>query len=215
MFNVSLDSSPGHHMKLISVKPSPFARKARAVIIELNLQDRVEEVDVGTVTPVSNTATLNAVNPLGMIPALELDDGSSLNNSPLICEYLDQAAGGQLFPADSGPRYRTLQLQALGDGLLDVAVALRYETALRPETLRWADWIDHQREKITRALDALESKCADFEPEPLIGELTVACALGYLDFRYADDDWRPGRPGLEAWYEAISQRRSLRQTEPG
>lgn len=202
-------------MKLISVKPSPFARKARAVIIELGLQDRVKEIDVGTVTPVSNTDSLNAVNPLGMIPALELDDGSSLNNSPLICDYLNHATDGHLYPADAGRRYRTLQLQALGDGLLDVAVALRYETALRPEALRWADWIDHQREKIGRALDALEAKCADFEPEPLIGELTVACALGYLDFRYADDDWRPGRPALTAWYADISQRPSLRQTEPG
>lgn len=201
-------------MKLIFVKPSPFARKARVAIIELGLQERVDQLDVGGVTPVSNTAELNAVNPLGMIPALQLDDGGGLYNSPLICEYLDHVAGGSLFPADSARRFRTLELQALGDGMLDVAVALRYETALRPQALRWQDWIDHQKEKIGRALDALESKCAAFENPPLIGELTVACALGYLDFRYGDDDWRAGRPALAAWYETVRQRPSLRQTEP-
>lgn len=201
-------------MKLVFSNPSPFARKARVLVIELGLQDRVTELDVGAVTPVSNTAQLNAVNPLGMIPALELDDGRSLNNSPLVCEYLDEVAGGNLFPAAAERRFKTLELQALADGLLDVAVALRYETALRPEELRWQDWIEHQKEKIARALDALEARCAEFEQDPLIGELTVACALGYLDFRYADDDWRAQRPLLAAWYEDIRQRPSLRQTEP-
>ena len=138
-----------------------------------------------------------------MIPALELDDGTSVFNSPLVCEYLNHIGGGSLFPADAGRRFVTLKLQALADGLLDVAVALRYETALRPEDLRWQDYIDHQKEKIGRALDALETECANFDVEPLIGELTVACALGYLDFRYPDDDWRAGRPALTAWYEEI------------
>ena len=201
-------------MKLISAKPSPFARKARALIIELGLQDRVTELDVGGVTPVSNTVDVNTVNPLGMIPALELDDGSSLYNSPLVCEYLNHVGGGSLFPAEAERRYETLKLQALADGLMDVAVALRYETALRPEELRWQDWIDHQKEKIGRALDALEVKCANFEREPLIGELTVACALGYLDFRYPEDDWRSGHPALAAWHEDIRQRPSLQQTAP-
>ena len=201
-------------MKLITAKPSPFARKARVVVIELGLQDRVSELDVGGVAPVSNTADVNSVNPLGMIPALELDDGGSLYNSPLVCEYLNHIGGGSLFPTDPARRYATLELQALADGLLDVAVALRYETALRPEALRWADYIEHQKEKIGRALDALETKCANFEAEPLIGEITVACALGYLDFRYPEDDWRNGRAQLSAWYESIRQRPGLQQTVP-
>ncbi len=201
-------------MKLISVKASPFVRKARVLILELNLQDRVVVQDIGAVTPVSNSADLNAVNPLGMIPALELDDGSSLYDSPLVCEYLNHLAGGSLFPEDAQRRFRTLELQALGDGLLDLSVALRYETALRPEALRWQEWIDHQNEKIKRGLDALEAKCAQFEASPLIGELTIACTLGYRDFRYADDDWRVGRPALSAWFEQIMQRPSLQQTIP-
>jgi glutathione S-transferase len=91
---------------------------------------------------------------------------------------------------------------------------LRYETAMRPEALRWQDWIDHQNEKITRGLDALEMKCESFNRSPLIGEMTIACTLGYRDFRYADDDWRAGRPALSAWFEQMMQRASLQQTIP-
>ena len=201
-------------MKLVSVTASPFVRKARVLILELDLQDTVILQDAGAVTPVSNNTDLNAVNPLGMVPALELDDGSSLYDSPVICEYLNQIADGPFFPADAVRRFKTLGLQALGDGILDLSVALRYETAVRPEALRWQDWIDHQNEKIARGLDALETKCLQFEASPMIGEITIACALGYRDFRYADDDWRVGRPALSAWFEVIMQRESLQQTIP-
>jgi glutathione S-transferase len=201
-------------MKLISVSASPFVRKVRVLILELGLQDTVTLQDAGAVTPVSNNSDLNAINPLGMVPALELDDGSSLNGSAVICEYLNQIADAALFPADTERRFQTLGLQALGDGILDLSVAMRYETAVRPEALRWQDWIDHQNEKITRGLDALETKCGQFEASPLIGEITIACTLGYRDFRYADDDWRVGRPALTAWFEQIMLRESLKQTIP-
>jgi len=201
-------------MKLVSVKASPFVRKARVLILELGLQDRVVVHDVGIVSPVSNTAELNAVNPLGLIPALELDNGRSLYDSPVICEYLNHVADGPFFPLDPERRFRTLGLQALGDGILELSVALRYETVMRPQELRWQNWIDHQREKITRGLDALEAQCAQFEASPLIGEITAACVLGYRDFRYADDDWRTGRPALRDWYAAMKQRDSLVRTTP-
>ncbi len=179
-------------MKLISVDASPFVRKARILILELGLQDSVELVDLGSITPVSNNATLNAINPLGMIPALELDNGESLYDSAVICEFLNHIADGPFFPADPILRFNTLSLQALGDGILDLSVALRYDTALRPQALRWQTWIDHQNEKIRRGLDALEIRCAQFESSPLIGEITIACALGYRDFRFAAEDWRSG-----------------------
>jgi glutathione S-transferase len=149
-----------------------------------------------------------------MLPALELDSGESLQDSPVICEYLNQIADGPFFPADSDLRFKTLGLQALGDGILDLSVALRYETALRPQELRWQDWIDHQNEKIERGLDALETRCARFEPSPLIGEITIACALGYRDFRFAALDWRSGRPALSQWFDQIMQRDSLVKTVP-
>ena len=114
-------------MKLISVDASPFVRKVRILVLELGLQDSVELVDPGPVTPVSNNVTLNAINPLGMLPALELDSGESLYDSPVICEYLNQIADGQFFPTDSTLRFKTLGLQALGDGILDLS--LKFKTA--------------------------------------------------------------------------------------
>ena len=201
-------------MKLVSVNASPFVRKVRTLILELGLQDRVTLLDAGAVSPVSNNAQLNELNPLGMVPALELDDGSNLYDSPVICEYLNHLADGPFFPADAERRFKTLGLQALGDGILDLSVALRYESFMRPSALHWPEWIDSQNEKITRGLDALETRCAQFEAAPLIGEITVACTLGYRDFRYADDDWRIGRPALASWYEKIMERESLQETVP-
>jgi glutathione S-transferase len=201
-------------MKLIFAPASPFARKVRALIIELNLQDSVTLVDAGAVSPVSNNGDLNSLNPLGMLPALKLDNGESLSDSPLICEYLNDLADGPFFPSDANRRFRTLGLQALADGMLDLSVALRYETAFRPEQLRWQNWIDFQNEKVLRGLDKLENICTQFEPTPLIGEITVACALGYLDFRFADLDWRTGRPALTDWFKQIMLRESLANTRP-
>lgn len=201
-------------MKLITSQTSPFARKVRVLILELGLQDAVTLQDPGVVTPVSNNATLNAVNPLGMLPALELDNGECLTDSPLICEYLNHLADGPFFPSEPVRRFHSLALQALGDGILDLSVALRYETAMRPEELRWPTWIDHQNEKIVRGLDSLEARCGQFEASPLMGEITVACTLGYRDFRYADTDWRGGRPALTQWFDKIMQRDSLASTSP-
>lgn len=201
-------------MKLIFSPTSPFARKVHVLIHELNLEKTVTLQNPGAVSPVANNAALNAVNPLGLLPALELDNGECLYDSAVICEYLNHVADGPFFPADAERRYRTLTLQALADGILDLSVALRYETAIRPEEQRWQTWIEHQNEKITRGLDALESHCARFEASPLIGEITVACALGYRDFRYADSDWRGGRPALTRWFEQIRQRDSLAVTIP-
>lgn len=201
-------------MKLISVTASPFVRKVRVLIHELGLQDRVVLRDVGTVSPVSNSAELNQVNPLGLVPALQLDDGSSLYDSAVICEYLNHIADGPFFPADPERRFRTLRLQALADGILELSVALRYELVMRPQVLHWQDWIEHQQEKITRGLDALEAQCSGFEAAPLIGEISVACVLGYRDFRYPENDWRAGRPDLGGWYETVRQRDSLRRTLP-
>lgn len=201
-------------MKLYSVAASPFARKARILIIELGLEQRVEIVDPGAVTPVSNNDELNTRNPLGMIPVLLLDNGRSLADSRVICEYLDHIAGGSLFPGDESRRFDALGLQSLADGIMDLAVALRYETAMRPEELRWQNWIDHQQEKISRSLDALETACRSFAESPTIGEVTVACALGYLDFRFSDNDWRSTRPGLSDWFQRFMQRKSLAATVP-
>lgn len=202
-------------MKLISLPASPFARKARVMIIELDLQDTVEIVDPGVVTPVSNNDGLNDINPLGMIPSLVLDNGESLYDSPVICEYLNHVSVGSVFPSETDARFKALQLQALADGMMDVSVALRYELAMRPAELHWQAFIENQGEKISRCLVQLEKQCDEFSNEPTIGEFTVACALGYRDFRFGDMDWRAEHPKLAAWFATIMQRESLASTIPG
>jgi glutathione S-transferase len=201
-------------VKLISLNASPFARKVRILILELGLQDSVAIQDPGAVTPASNNELLNKVNPLGLVPALELDNGDSIYDSLVICDYLNHFAGGSLFPSDPKERIQALALHSLANSMLDLAVGLRYETALRPEELRWQTWIDHQKEKIERGLDALEGRCTGFNESPLIGEISVACILGYMDFRYADNDWRQNRPALANWYEEVMKRDSMIQTIP-
>ena len=201
-------------MKLIYASASPFARKVRILIKELQLEETVLLQDAGAVTPVSNNDDLNLLNPLGMLPVLELENGDSLYDSPVICEYLNHIANGPFFPTDSDRRFRTLRLQALGDGILDLSVAMRYETAMRPENLQWQTWLDFQQEKVHRGLDTLEALCNQFEASPLIGEITIACVLGYRDFRFADIGWRSRRPALAKWYDQMIERNSIAATIP-
>lgn len=202
-------------MRLHTSPATPFGRKVAVVLHETGLWPRVERRDA-SLSPIAPDAAVCAANPLGKIPCLELDDGSALYDSRVICEYLDELhAGPKLFPADGPARFVALRLQALADGMLDTAVGLRYETILRPEPLRWPDWIAAQKLKVTRALDRLEQECEGFAQRIDIGTLAIACALGYLDFRFADDRWRDGRPRLAAWEAKIAQRPSLVATRPG
>ena len=130
---------------------SPYVRKVMAVAIETGLEDRLEPVS-RMMTPVKPDAGLVEDNPLGKIPCLVTDDGAVLYDSPVICEYLDSLHDGpKMFPA--GPaRWTALRRQAEGDGILDAALLVRYETFLRPEERRWPEWIEGQKLKFRRAL---------------------------------------------------------------
>jgi len=198
-------------MRLHHNTMSPFVRKVMVLAHETGLADRIEPEN-RMMTPVSPDAALCVDNPLGKIPSLVLDDGSTLYDSRVICEYLDSLHGGpKMFPAGAA-RWTALRRQALGDGILDAAVNTRYETFLRPQERRWDDWIDNQKKKVARSLDVVEAEdLAGID----IGTITIACALGYLDFRFADEDWRSGRPRLEAWYEEFARRPSMIATVPG
>lgn len=201
-------------MKLHHNTASPFIRKVMAVAIETGLDQRLELVNCA-VTPVKPSDDLNRTNPLGKVPALILDDGSTLFDSRVICEYLDTLHEGQrLFPTQGPARWTALRRQALADGIMDAAVNLRYETFLRPEERRWPDWIDNQRLKCLRACDELEKEADSFGNQVDIGTIAIACALGYLDFRLADWGWREGRPALAGWLEVFSHRPSLAGTTP-
>jgi glutathione S-transferase len=201
-------------MKLWSNSASPFARKARIVIRELGLEARIEELDT-VVSPVNPNTELAQRNPLMKIPALTLDDGATLYDSRVICEYLNELnPGSPCFPRPLDARYAALRGQALADGILDAAVLVRYETAVRPEALRWQEWIDGQKRKVYLALDVLEAETATSEEPFDIGWIGAACVAGYLDFRFPAWDWRSGRPRLSAWYERVCERRSVAETMP-
>jgi glutathione S-transferase len=192
---------------------SPFARKVRIIVRETGLTDRVEEIQTA-VSPVTPNADLAGQNPLIKIPALTLADGTALYDSRVICEYLDSLAGTNLFPHSGPDRWRALCLQALCDGILDAAVMIRYEVAVRPEPIRWSKWIDGQRSKIEGGLAALEQAQPQFGAPFDIGQIGAACVLGYLDFRFPEMDWRSRYPGLQAWFEGTSKRASVRDTFP-
>ncbi len=201
-------------MKLFYATASPFARKVVVCIHELGLEEAVEIVSAA-VTPVAPNADINAVNSIGKIPTLVLGDGSGLFDSRVICEHLDTLSNSAtIFPTARAERISALRLQAVGDGICDTAVALRYETFLRPEEFRWAEFIESQKVRLLRTIQQVEDQYLDDLKGVHIGAIAVASALGYLDFRMPDLGWRDGRPGIAAWYEEFSQRPSMANTVP-
>lgn len=203
-------------MKLLHAPTSPFVRKVMVVALETGLADRIEIV-FNAASPLQRDPALTGLNPLGKIPALVLDDGTVLYDSAVICEYLADLAGDTaIFP--TGPaRWPALTLQALGDGLLDAAVGNRYETVMRPEGLRWPDWSQAQMAKISGALDAIEQSVHTGlvgHTVHHIGLISLGCALGYLDFRYANLQWREGRPAAAAWFAGFDARPAMAATRP-
>jgi glutathione S-transferase len=196
-------------MKLAHSPASPYVRKAVACAIARGIDQKVELWTVGTTDP-----ALLPLNPLSKVPSLLTDDGMALYDSPVICEYLDSIGDApKLFPAPGPARWKALQLQALGDGILDATQPRRREVALPQDDGR-REYIALQQGKVTRALDVLEAEADQLGALTTIGEITVACALGYLDFRYAHEPWRPGHPKLEAWYAKVSKLPALARTEP-
>lgn len=201
-------------MKLTDSPTSPFVRKVNALILERGLDRLIERVPTD---PWNDSDPLPKTNPLGKVPALTLDDGRVLVDSTLVCEYLDSLEGGpHLFPGSGPARWRALALHNLGDGIATAAVAIVIETLRRPKDKIHEGWVERQRDKIRRTLDVLETHAAagDLEEPVTIGSLTIAVALGYLDFRRPEIAWREGHPKLAAWYETFSQRPSIAATAP-
>lgn len=201
-------------MKLHYSRASPFVRKVMAVAIETGLEDRLEPV-TRMMTPVKPDADLVRDNPIGKVPCLVTDDGMALYDSRVVCEYLDSLHDGpKMFPAAGPARWTALRRQAEGDGIMDAGVLARYETFVRPEERRWPEWIEAQKLKFRRALDSLEDEAGEFGDTVDIGTITMGCALGYLDFRYADEDWRATRPRLAAWFARFAERPAMARTAP-
>lgn len=203
-------------MKLFFSAASPYVRKVMVLAHEAGLADRIELLDAAA-SPIKRDGNIVAHNPMGKVPTMVIEDGRALYDSRVICEYLDALHSRErMFPADPGARSAAITLQALADGLLDAAILARYEATLRPEALRWAEWVDGQMAKITAAVDTLETSWAEHLESRLdIGTIATACALGYLDFRFADHDWRTGHDRLAAWYRGFTERASMQATQPG
>ena len=184
-------------MMILRYSPaSPYARKIRIAAELLGLSERIRIETASTVDP---DDSLRAQNPLGKIPTLILEDGSALYDSRVIADYLDfLSGGGRLVPADPEKRFAAQRLQALGDGVNDAALLIRYESATRSAALRDPVAIALQHGKIDRALATLESAPPAGPPD--IGHIAVACALGYLDLRF-EGAWRSAHPRLVAWLD--------------
>lgn len=198
-------------MKLFHSPASPFVRKVMACAIARDIDDRIEKVwcDVHASPP-----DLLAVNPLGKIPTLIGADGIAYMDSPLICEYLDGiGAAPPLYPSERGARLVALRLHALGHGIMEAAVARRGES-LRPEEAARTAAMARMRDAIARTLDLLEREADSLMGPFTIGSITVGCALGYLDFRFAAEPWRETHPKLAVWFESASKHRAFVETAP-
>ncbi|WP_255468799.1 glutathione S-transferase [Reyranella sp. CPCC 100927] len=201
------------NMKLMYSPTSPYVRKVMVLAIEAGLDKKIDKVTVST-TPVAPNPAVAKINPLVKVPALKAE-GLDLYDSPVICEYLDSKhRKKKFFPAKGKARFNALRQQALADGLIDAAILLRYENTLREEPMRSPAWQEAQMKKIRWALDQMEKEAGTLRGAPTIGHITFACALGYLDFRYADEGWRKRRKKLTAWYDKFAQRPSMKSTLP-
>lgn len=198
-------------MHILSSPASPFVRKVRVVLLETKQTDI--EVRAVTSNPMGGEAVLNAANPSGKIPVLVRDDGPAIYDSRVICRFLDHRAGAKLYP--EARLWDVLALEANADAIMEAALAIIYEKRLRPETLWWPDWFEAQWGKVARSLDALEHRSMPLLEGPLnMAQISVGCALGYLDFRLGDRVWREGRPTLAAWEARFAARDAMQATKP-
>jgi glutathione S-transferase len=193
-------------MKLFQSPTSPFARKVMACAIARGIEGQITLVATKGEAP-----ELVAHNPLGKLPCLVTDDGVALFDSRVICSFLDGV--GDVYPMfpPHGTRTRALKLQALGDGISDAAV-LRRDELMRARDPDRDAVIAKQGQKVARSLAVLE---ADLPANHIdIGAIAVACALGYLDLRYAHEPWRDEHPKLAAWYTEIAKHPCMAKTSP-
>ncbi len=199
-------------MKLYYSPTSPYVRKVSITALVTGLSDSIERVAVAP-HPVDRDQRIVAANPLGKAPTLTTDDGLVLFDSRVIIEYLDaHSRADRVLAAEGTARWRALSMQALGDGILDAALLLRYESLLREEADRSEAWQAGQLVKITAALDVLEAAIPAQDLH--VGTIAIGSALGFLDFRLPYIDWRSGRDGLAAWFERFESHPHLVATRP-
>ena len=199
-------------MKLVYSPPSPFVRKVTTLIHHAGLNDRIELINVKT-TALSVAEEARAANPLGKIPVMILEDGNAIFDSRVITRYLDEIAGSNLYPQEK--IYDTLSLEALADGIMESAVSITYESKLRPENEKSPSWMEAQWSKVLHAVKALDNgEFKAMDGEINMGQIALACALGYLDFRHDARQWRIGHSNLASWSDKMMKLAALIKTIP-
>ena len=198
-------------MKCYMTGNSPYARKIRVAAIESGLGDEVEWV---TLTREERAELVPAMNPLGKVPVAVLESGQVLLDSPVICAYVDSLnKGPKLIPESGDERWAVLTLEALGDGLGEAVIGVSQE-AQKPDDKRTQGVVDRQAGKANSGLAALDKQAGDFNEPPLMGEISVACALGYMEYRDVVPGWRETYPALSGWYANILKRQSFILSAP-
>ena len=200
-------------MKLYHSPASPFVRKVVVLLHELEKFDAVE-LDTVATTAFASDSGLMAANPLARLPALERPEGVTLYDSRVITAYLDDLYEGGMYSSGNA-RWETLTLEATGDGIMDSAVSMVYELRLRDEDQQSPAWVEAQWAKVERGLNALNTRWMSHLSGPVsMGHISVACALGYLDFRHDARNWRQGHEALAGWFAGFAERPSMKATEP-
>ena len=199
-------------MKLVYSPPSPFVRKVTTLIYHANLNESIELINVKT-TALSVAEEARAANPLGKIPVMILEDGKAIFDSRVITRYLDDFAGSNLYPQDK--IYDILTLEALADGIMESAVSITYESKLRPQNEQSPSWMEAQWSKVLHAIKALDDgQFQAMDSEMNMGQIAIACALGYLDFRHDARQWRSGHSNLASWNDKMMKLPALIKTIP-
>jgi glutathione S-transferase len=191
-------------MMILRFSPSsPFVRKVRIAIALLGFDKDVTIERADTTDP---NDSLRKINPLGKIPALVIEDGSAVYDSRVILEYLDdRAGGGKIVPRDSAARLAAVRLQALADGILDASILTVYEGRYRKAEMHEPKWLELQAGKVSRGLGVVEAAPPPIDAMPNVGQIALACALGYRDFRFGGS-WRSEHPRLVAWLDNFAAR---------
>lgn len=201
-------------MKLFYSPTSPFVRKVSIAAEVTGLASRIQRVP-STPHPIDRDRSIVAANPLGKAPTLVTEDGQVLFDSRVIVEYLDaHSIADRVIPTDGAERWRVLTLQALGDGILDAALLIRYEGLVRTPEQQSPAWRQAQLEKIADALDLVEQRAASLGSALHIGNIAIGAALGFLDFRNPELDWRASRPNSAEWYRHFDAIPAVAATRP-
>jgi|TARA_B110000263_G_C15123196_1_gene425345 glutathione S-transferase len=199
-------------MKLYHAAASPYARKARITLREVEILELVEEIEVA---PWTDPEGYRDITPLGKVPALEIDDGPNLFQSVVICEYFaSKNSQINLYPIEGGLRWTNLRQVAAADGILDALVGVRVEKLFHESEMQSKKFIQRQELTVEKSLDLLEENALELEVPINAGQIALASSLGYIDFRFSENNWRLNRPSLTNWFETFCQRDSMKDTVP-